>query len=123
MARLENEVVTVVAAFVTGDLDAVAEDHDLVDETLHPDVAIAVAGRNRIVVVVIANQRLRRDLGRDFLTRFEWSRRQVPESRFIGNETFADRQPFALPAEPDNVQTAARSTPQSMRPAGPASGS
>ncbi len=91
MTRLENEVVAGVAARMTGDLDAVAENDDLVDEALHQHVAKPVARRDRIVVRAIANERQGRDLRRAFVAGLERRRGKLPQGRSVGDKPLADR--------------------------------
>jgi hypothetical protein len=57
VTRFENEIVAGIAAGMTSDLDAVAENDDRVDEPLHQDVAKAILGWNRVVVRAIARER------------------------------------------------------------------
>ena len=62
MTRLKNKIVAGVAARMTGDQGAVAENGDLVDEAFRQHVAKAILCGNRIIVRAIADERQGRDL-------------------------------------------------------------
>lgn len=91
MARFKNKIAVAVTARMAGDLGAVAENDDLVDETLHQNVTITVARRNRVIVRAIANQRLRGDPGRDFVASLKRRGRKLPKGRPVGGKALADR--------------------------------
>ena len=91
MTRLENKIVAGVAARMTGDLDAVAENNDLVDEAFRQHVAKAITCRNRIIVRAIANERQGRDLCRDFVASLERRCGKFSKGGRVGDEPLADR--------------------------------
>ena len=62
MLRIEDELASIIDAWMTGDLICTADDHDLVDETLHQHVTKAIGGGHGIIVHPIAHERRGGDL-------------------------------------------------------------
>ena len=58
MNWIEDHVLTVVAAWVSGDDLAAAADHDRVNLALDPDVPVAESDRDRVVFGLVTHQRL-----------------------------------------------------------------
>src|SRR3970282_2839060 len=71
MTRLKNKIVAGVAARMTGDQGAVAENGDLLAEAFRQHVAKAILCGNRIIVRAIADDRWGRDLCRDLVASLE----------------------------------------------------
>src|SRR5271168_4004839 len=61
MQRVEDKVLALVGARMTGDHLGPAGDHHLVDVAADQNLAVAVGGRHRVVGAVIAHQQLRTD--------------------------------------------------------------
>jgi hypothetical protein len=57
MQRVENEVLALVGAWMTGDHLSAAGDHHLVDVAADQNLAVPVGGRHRVVGAAIAHQR------------------------------------------------------------------
>ena len=89
--RVEDELAAAIDARMAGDLVRAADDHDLVDEALHQDVAKAIGGRRRIIVHAIAHQRRRGDLRRALVAGLEGRLGQSAQDRLIRDKPFADR--------------------------------
>ena len=75
--RIEDHVLAVVAPGMAGDDLAAAADHHLVDVAPDPDVAVAIGDRHRVVVGLVAHQRLRTDPPRGLVAGVERRGRQV----------------------------------------------
>src|SRR5271154_2113318 len=58
MDRVEDHVLAVITPWMAGDDLPAAADHDLIDIAPYPDIAMAVGDGHRIIVGLIANQRL-----------------------------------------------------------------
>ena len=79
--RIEDHVLAVVAPGMAGDDLAAAADHHLVDVAADPDVAVAVGDRHRVVVGLVAHQRLRADPPGGLVAGVEGRGRQVRHRR------------------------------------------
>ena len=107
--RVGHEHAGAVATQVPGDLDAAAQDHDLLDEALHQHVPEAVGGRHRVVVAAVANQRGRGDAPGPFLARLQRDRRLGTQDRTVGDQPCTDglgmlSGPLILPAPAASLQ-------------------
>ena len=91
MPGFKNELATIIAAWMTRDLNGSVKNYHLIDEPLHQDVAKAIGGRNGIIVHAVAHQRQGGDLGRAFMARLEWRRRRIAQDGLVGGEPLADR--------------------------------
>src|SRR5208283_4412969 len=84
-----------VAALVFGDDFAPRYDHDVVDVSLDQHLAMAVPGRNRVIVGAVANQRDGADACGRLVAGLEASRRQRQQCCAVAFEAFADGLPMA----------------------------
>ena len=89
--RIEDQLLTPVAATMTGDLLTPADDHDDVHVALHHHVAVAVGGWHRVVVAAVAHQRQRRDPRRARVAGFIRDRRQRQQRGAVAREALPDR--------------------------------
>ena len=88
---IEDQLLTPVAATMTGDLLTPADDHDDVHVALHHHVAVAVGGWHRVVVAAVAHQRQRRDPRRARVAGFIRDRRQRQQRGAVAREALPDR--------------------------------
>ena len=58
MDRVEDHILAVITPRMAGDDLPAAADHDLIDIAPHPDVAMAIGDGHRIIVGLVADQRL-----------------------------------------------------------------
>ena len=72
--RIEDHVLAVVAAWMARDDLAAAADHDRVDIAADPHLTVAISDRDRVVVGLVAHQRLRADPRRSPMVS-DWPRR------------------------------------------------
>ena len=75
MDGIEDDVLPLPAPWMTSDDLAAATDHHLIDIATHPDVLVAIGDRDRIVVGLVAHQRLGRYLGARLVAGIEGRRR------------------------------------------------
>ncbi len=98
MQRVEDELLALARARVPGDDLCPTGDHHLCDIALHQHRAVAIGGRHRVVVAVVAHQRQCRDPGRFAvagLTGGRWPRLQGGK---IAHQSLADA--FLMAANP-----------------------
>src|SRR5689334_14945878 len=103
MQRVEDEVLALVGARMTGDHLGPAGDHHLVDIAADQYLAVPEGGRHRVVGAAIAHQQLRTDPACLLLAGVIGRWRQGVERLQIPNQPFADRlvvtaQPIPEPA-------------------------
>ena len=91
MHRIEDRVLAVVAAWMTGDDFAAAADYDGVDIGPDPDVAMAISHGHRVVVRLVAHQGLGADPSGGLVAGIERRRRQIGHGGQIAGEPFPDR--------------------------------
>jgi hypothetical protein len=91
MQRVEDEVLAGVGAPVAGDLLAAADDLHPVDIAADQHRAVAVGGRDRVVIGAIAHQRQRADPTRSLLAWLVGHGWQVKENCLICRQTAPDR--------------------------------
>lgn len=97
MDGIEDHVLALVAAHMTGNDLAPAADHHLADIAPDPYLLMAEAHRHRVIIGPVTHQRLRRDLAAGLVTSLERGSRQSLHRRQIALQ-LADR--LALAPQP-----------------------
>ena len=99
MDRVEDHVLTIMAAWMPCDDLAAAADHDLIDvmsetclwhDATDPDVTVAVGDRHRVIVGLVAHQRLGADPSGGLITGIERGRREFGHLRNVPCEALTD---------------------------------
>jgi len=88
--RIEDHVLPAVAARMARDDIAAAADHDHIDIAADPDVAMAVGDRDRVVVGLVAHQRLGAGPPRGLIAGVERRRWRFGQHGQIPREAFSD---------------------------------
>ena len=91
MDGIEDGILARITAWVLCDHLPTATNHDLVDIAADPDILMALRDRNRVIVGVIAHQRLRADLAVGLVAGLEWRNRQWLHRGQIALQPIADR--------------------------------
>ena len=99
MDRIEDHVLALIAAGMTCDDVATAADHHRVDIAPDPDVAMAVGDRDRVVVGLVAHQRLGADPSSGLVAGIERRGREFGHRGQIPCEALPDR----LGPAPQNI--------------------
>jgi len=103
--RIEDHVFAVVASGMACDDLTTATDHDLSDIAPDPDVTVAVGDWHRVIIRLVAHQRLRTDPSGCLITGIERCRRKVGHRDQITHEALTDR--FRLAAQEIRLALAA----------------
>src|SRR5690554_1993597 len=98
MQRIEDNLLALIAARMTGNDLPAAADHHRVDIVTNPNVLVAEGDRNGVVVGPVAHQRLRGDPTAGLVAGLERRCRQRAHRRQIALHPLADR--LALAAQP-----------------------
>lgn len=83
MQGIEDQVTGLVRASMAGNLPAADDNHHLIDVGPHHHIAVGIGNRNRVIGVLVTDQRLAGDPARSFLTSLKGGRGQVLEGRLI----------------------------------------
>ena len=95
MDRVEDQFIAIPAPGMAGDHFATAADHNLMDIAPDPDILMAVGYRNRVIVGLVAHQRLRRDPTVVLIAGIKWRRREGAHRSKVTLQSLTDHLAFA----------------------------